>query len=300
MSQLKPDVDPRDLRWQIRELLQCGRFDDAMALCSDCLAKAEELDDQDLRDLAICNRGNILVNQGDDKAAATDLRKILMRSADPYNCFLAAYGLSQHHELIGENPRSLFYARLALDHGHKSELPDFIAFANNRIGNLMMLDSYFEEACEHYQKALDLLPAREVMGRALSMSNQGYCLTVLGRYNDGIKSLFKSLDLMRLERAGAWERFPRLGLCYAYLELGRLDQARAHGRRALELSETAGSAEDLKNSLYLLGEIEKLAGNEADAYEHFWRLQAEFYPDQPFIPDFLMETDIRKLINLMA
>ncbi|MEM7350439.1 MAG: hypothetical protein AAF657_06510, partial [Acidobacteriota bacterium] len=56
----------------------------------------------------------------------------------------------------------------------------------------------------------------------------------------------------------------------------------------------------VKNALYLLGESEKLSGNEFQAHRHFTRLQREFYPDDPVIPDFLMATDVRKLINLMA
>ncbi len=271
-----------------------------MALCDEAVDLARDLGDRELLDQAICNRGGILVIQGQGERVVGELREVLLRSASAANSFQAAYVVSQFHEFKEERERSLFYARLALEHAEKSRVPEFAAKGNNRIANLLMLDSYFEEACSHYQQALELLPDDYYLDRALLWSNTGYCQVVLGSYNRGLKYLFRSLHLIRQQCAAAWERFPCLGLSYAYLELSRLDQARIHASRALRRSELAESPEQIKNSLYLLGETEKLAGNEQQAYEHFQRLQQRFYPDQPFIIDFLMATDIRQLINLMA
>ena len=52
--------------------------------------------------------------------------------------------------------------------------------------------------------------------------------------------------------------------------------------------------------LACLGEAEKLCGDELAAHRHFCRLQRDFFPDDPIIPDLLMTTDIRPLLNLMA
>ena len=101
-------------------------------------------------------------------------------------------------------------------------------------------------------------------------------------------------------KASAWEMFPRLGLSFAYLEIDRPERAVIHARRGLDLAEQAGVQAQMKNALYLLGEAEKLSGNEPEAHLYFTRLQEEFYPQDPVIPDFLMVTDVRKLINLMA
>ncbi len=300
MNELDIASKAAEFRHKVREEVHLGRLASALALCDEAARQAEDLGHSELRDLAICNRGSILVNQSKGDEVVRDLRKILLRSSSADNSFLAAYAVSQYHELRGEKDRSLFYARLALSHGENSDLPEFTAFGYNRIANLLMLDSYFEEACGHYEKALELLPGDQDLDRALLFSNKGYCQTVLGDFNRGLKCLFKSLDLIRQKGAEAWERFPRLGLSFAYIELGRWDQARFHGRRALQQSEATQSVEQIKNSLYLLGEAEKLAGNDSAAYEHFERLQAEFYVDKPYIIDFLMATDIRKLINLMA
>ena len=299
-SRVSPASRIDELKSRARAEVDRGHLDRAMVLCDEAVELARDLGDRELLDQAICNRGGILVIQGQGERVVGELRKILLRSASAANSFQAAYVVSQFHELREERERSLFYARLALEHAEKSRVAEFAAKGNNRIANLLMLDSYFEEACAHYRQALELLPDDYYLDRALLWSNTGYCQVVLGSYNRGLKYLFRSLHLIRQRCAATWERFPCLGLSYAYLELSRLDQARIHASRALRRSELAESPEQIKNSLYLLGETEKLAGNEWQAYEHFQRLQQEFYPDQPFIIDFLMTTDIRQLINLMA
>jgi len=301
-SMTQPSMDSHlgDLRRLVRAELDRGDLDQAVTLCDQAIAAARELDNRDLLDQALCNRGGILVIQGKGDQVVGALRQILLRSSSPASSFQAAYAVSQYHELCHEKERSLFYARLALDHAKQSADRQFLAKGHNRIANLLMLDSYFEEACGHYQMALDTLPDDEHRDHALLLSNKGYCQVVLGHYNRGLKYLFRSLELIRQKCAIAWERFPCLGLSYAYLELDRLEQARIYAGRALRQSELTRSNEQIKNSLYLLGEAEKTAGNESAAYDYFARLQAEFYPAEPFISDFLMATDIRKLINLMA
>ncbi len=300
MNHLDTGSRIEELRRQTRVEVDRGHLDRALDLCDEAIDLARELGDRELVDQAICNKSGILVIQGQGDRVVGELRQILLRSSSAANNFQAAYVVSQFHELREERERSLFYARLALDHAERSKELEFVAKGNNRIANLLMADSYFEEACTHYGQALELLPEDYHLDRALLWSNTGYCQVVLGHYNRGLKYLSRSLQLVRRKCAATWERFPCLGLSYAYLELARLDQARTHGGRALRQSELAESPEQIKNSLYLLGETEKLAGNEWQAWQYFRRLQGEFYPDQPEITDLLMATDIRKLVNLMA
>lgn len=301
MSQLSQDPRIEDLRRLVHSELDRGNLDRAVALCEEAIDRAKELDDPELIDQGLCNRSGILVIQGKGDQVVGSLRKILLRSSSPANSFLAANAISHYHELRQEKDRSLFYARLALDHAQKSMNLQFIAKGHNNIANLLMQDSYFEEAYESYQQALATLPKEDFhRDYALLLSNSGYCQVVLGHYNRGLKYLFRSLELIRQRCAVGWERFPCLSLSYAFLELGKLDEARRFGARALDQSQLTDSTVQIKNSLYLLGEAEKMAGNDSAAYEHFARLQAEFYPNEPFISDFLMATDIRKLVNLMA
>lgn len=286
-------------RQKIRENVDRGELESALVLCDEAVERARERGDREILDQMLCNRGGILIALGQGQRAVGELRRILLGSASPANRFQAAYDISQHHERKGETERSLFYARLALDHARKSGVAEFEAGAHNRLANLQMLDSAFDDACSSYRRALGLrtVPCLE---RALALSNLGYCQAVQGRLGDGFGKLFASLRMMRRLDARRWTRFPHLGLSYAYLEIERPERALRHASAALALSETAAASEQIKSSLYLLGESQKLCGDEEAAYQAFERLQDEFYPEEHFIIDLLMSTDIRKLINVMA
>jgi Tfp pilus assembly protein PilF len=100
---------------------------------------------------------------------------------------------------------------------------------------------------------------------------------------------------------GAWqeEMLGNLDLCFAYLEIEKYRPARRHGDRALLMAETNGQLRELKNALYLLGETANLMGDAEAAHAYFSRLQKHF-PDSPFLVDFLLAIDVRKMINLRA
>ncbi len=288
------------LRKQTRREVNRGNWEVALAVCDRAIAWAEEFGDRDARDQAHCNRSSILVTQGGGEEVITRLRQILLSSSRAEICHQAANNISRFHEMRNENDRGLFYARLSLDHAQRSGQPQSIARSHNQLGLLLMRQSYFEEADDCLSRALDALSPEPSRDRALLLANLGYCQTITGRTTPGFSNLFSSIRMVRHYGAEVWELGPRLGLSFAYLEIDRPIRASVHARRGLELAEKAGMTWQVKNALYLLGESEKLSGNEFAAHRTFTRLQREFYPDDPVIPDFLMVTDVRKLINLMA
>ncbi len=288
------------LRRQARDLVNQGDWQAALGLFDEAVAWAEELGERDDRDLAHCNRGGILIAQGRGEEVVGTMRQILLQSSNPDICYHAAYNISRFHEFRKESQRGLFYARLCLDHAKRTDKPEPIARGYNQIGHLLVRDSYFEEACESYLKALALLPPDDSADRAIILANVGYCEVILGRYADGFSRFFTSLRMARRAGATVWQMMAHLGLSFGYLEIDRPRHARSHARRGLLLAEEVEISWQIKNALYLLGESEKLSGNEAAAHRYFSRLQRDFYPDDPVIPDFLMATDVRKLINLMA
>ncbi len=288
------------LRRRVREEVERGDLQAALAECDHAIAWAEEFGDRDARDLAHCNRSSILVTQGGGEGVITRLRQILLSSSQAEICHQAANNISRFHEMRNEHDRGAFYAQLALDHAERSREPVAIARSHNQLGLLLLRQSYFEEAAERFGQALGILSLEPGYDRSVLLSNLGYCQIVTGRRSPGFSNLFTSLRMARRQGVDVAEMFPRLSLSFAYLEIDRPDRAVVHARRGLELAEEAGMTWQVKNALYLLGESEKLAGNELDAHRQFTRLQQEFYPDDPVIPDFLMVTDVRKLINLMA
>ena len=305
MSQLKRASYAyfEDLRRRAREGINQGHWETALRLCEQAVAWAREHGDRDDLDLAYCNQGSILVAQGQGGRMVEKMRKILLSSSRPEICYQAAFNVSRHHEDRKEIERGLFYAKVCLQHAARTGDPEPVARAHNQIGHLQMRDSYFEQARDSYRKALantlrSACPSStdETCVRA----NLGYCRILLGDLEDGFSELFRSLRIARRLHGELWELWPRLGLGYAYLEIDRPRRAREHTRKALILAETSQFQWHVKNALYLLGDSEKLCGDEMAAHRCFSRLQRDFFPDDPIIPELLMNTDIRPLLNLMA
>ncbi len=300
-STAKPAVEERleALFRQMIAAVNAGEVEAAESLSAEALALAKREASPVIVERFECNRANILAQVGRGAEAVLSMRKLLMRSKNVDNRFLASYGIAHHHFRLLENERSMFYARQALRYAEEQESAEHIAWCNNIIGILQLRESYFEEACLNFEEALKFYPAG--YERAGIQANLGYCLAVTGRMTVAFRHLVASLRMMNHLKLGGWRRFPHLALAYAYLEIGRVPRAVKHASRSLEISAaTAGAEEQCKNSLYLLGEAKKISGHDVEAWEHFSELQKQFYPEQPFIVDVLMATDVRKMINLMA
>ncbi|MCP4653810.1 MAG: hypothetical protein GY856_00175 [bacterium] len=277
-----------------------GRLDEALATYDEALEWAECHGDQRTVDLAFCNRAAVLVAQGDGRRMVGPLRCILLRQSDSTVRHLAAYNVSLFYESANDHQKGLFYARLSLDHANSTGDSEFIGRSHNRIGNALIAQSYFEQAQASYLQALELVGEEPSPVRVANLDNIGYCHIVMGNYEAGFGALFRSLRLLRKLKLFQWESDIRNDLCYAYLEIDRLDHARRHGLAALVAAEKRGKYEQVKNSLYLLGEAAKLAGESLSAYSYFSRLRDEFYPEKQFIADMLMTVDTRQLVNLRA
>lgn len=288
------------LRDEGQSLAERGQLDEALPLLERALSWAREHGDRSQVDLAICNRAAILLMQQRGRDVIRDLRNVLMTSADPLVQHYASYYICVFYEFEKNYAKELFYARIALKHAATIEDDKLIASSHNQIGNALIAMSYFEEAHQAYRDAQRLLPSSEAISHALILDNLAYCDVIQERYREGFRRLFESLRLLRRSDARKWEGVVRLGLCFAYLSIGKLDAAKRHGECALALAEANKDTTKIKNCYYLLGESEKLAGNREAAYLYFTFLQEAFYPEQPFIVDFLMTTDILQIINLRA
>ena len=83
-------------------------------------------------------------------------------------------------------------------------------------------------------------------------------------------------------------------LCYGYLEINSLNEARSYGERALEM---ATDDRHIRNSHYLLGEIYVTLGDSERADYHFDNL-AHFYPEFKNLKSLLYAIDLRSMVNL--
>jgi len=284
------------------EELRAGHLAEARERLDAALAVARRVGDPVLEDRAYLNRCGVDISLDSAGTGIGQLRKLLMRSQDVVNCRLAAYNIARIYELRKEYKKGLFYARIARERGRQLEAaePEWVASDHNQIGNFLVADSRFAEAVDEYRTALAAHPEAPAVRRAMIHGNLGYCYLVLGDHRRGFELLFGSLRTFRRAEATAQLAVTHLDLAFGYLEIERYRHARRHASAALGLLERGDGTEDtLKNALYLLGEACHLAGDEASARSHFERLQAT-YGDTPYLADFLLAIDVRKMINLRA
>lgn len=282
------------------KVLRAGDLAAAQELFEQALALARDSGDDRLTDRAFCNLAAVVVETPRRAGVLPELRRILVGNRDAENCRLAAYHIARSYELAKENKKGLFYARIARDLSIRLERSEWIASSHNQMGNLLLADSYFDEACGEFELALGLLPNDPHVLRALILDNLGYCSLVRGRYRDGFRSAMASVRMMRDVGARLWLAAPHLTLSFGYLEIGRLRSAARHGAMALKLAREVGDETSVKNALYLLGETANLSGEPDSAYRHFETLQRRFFPDETYLADFLLAVDVRRLINLKA
>ena len=282
-----------------RQAIDAGHIETALSLYQRASAIAASSGDRRLQDLALCNlaAAAIALGCGDDEVPR--LREILLRGEDAANCRLAAYNIARFHEDRKDFKKSLFYARIARDRSELLDRVDWIASSHNQIGNALLAQSLIDEACGHYETALSLCREPGIR-RALMLDNLGYCRVLQNRLAESYPLFYESLATLRRVGALRYQLCPRLDLSFAHLEGGRLQHAERHGRKALALAESIGDCDAIKNALYLLGEAANLRGDDERAREYFCRLQRGYFPDQPYLPSFLLAIDVRKLINLKA
>jgi tetratricopeptide (TPR) repeat protein len=290
-----------ELEFQLAEAAkEGGRLEEARARYAASRQAAMRQGDDELTERAYCNEAGVAIALDGGDQYLPRLREIVIRNRSHVNAFLAANNVARACELRRENQKGLFYARIARERARATDRPGWVAAAINQIANLLLADSYFEEAAATYHEALALVPAEESSRALTYLGNLGYCELVLGRTRQGLAMLYRCLRAARRHGWTRLEMVARVDLCYAHLELSRLEHAERHGRRGLALAEQVGEADWIKNALYLLGEVAVIGGASGRAYGWFHELQRRFYPQQPNLPDFLLSVDVRKLINLRA
>ncbi len=289
-----------ELREQARDAIDAGSLDHALGLLDGALTEARDSGDQNLIDLAICNRAAVAVTLGRFEGEIPQLRFILLRNALEATCFTAAYTLSHAYELKKDFKKALFYAQIARDKALAENDGELIAKSHNQIGNCLLAESYLEQAVDEYHRALELLPETWSVERAMILANLAYTKVLLGEHREGFRLLFACLRWYRRTGKRVYTAWQHLFLCYAYLDIDRLHRAWTHGHRALSAAESTGDYDAIKNALFLLGEVEKSAGDYTAAAEYYKRLQHEFYPDNPSIPEMMMVVESKQIVNLRA
>src|SRR5215203_2150111 len=193
-----------ELRDSGEKAVRMGRLEDAESFFDQALTWAEEHGEPWQVDLGVCNRAAARIWLGRGESEIARLREILLHNTNPSNCQLAAYNISRFYELNKNFKKSLFYARIALERAETLERQDWMASSQNQIGNVLLAESFVDEACQRYETALSLMPEDNGVWRARIVDNLGYCRTLQRRYSEAYELLYESLRSLR--RAGS-ERY---------------------------------------------------------------------------------------------
>ncbi|MCG8456586.1 MAG: tetratricopeptide repeat protein [Holophagales bacterium] len=288
------------LRDESREHLEAGRFAEALAKVREAHEIACGLGDEMLVARARCNVAAVALMTGEPGDHICDLRTILMRNHDGMTSFIAAYNLGYAYEQRKEYKKALFYGRIARDRARATGNAFHLANSLNQIGNSLLAESYFEDARDHYEDAVGLLPEELSFASVTALVNLGYCKVVLGEVKDGFRVLFRCLRYLRPRGMRSQQSWARLFVCAAYLQIGRVERAWLHGRRALAIAEDTGEVDAVKASLFMMGEVERTGGDFQAAYEYFSEVHRRFYPELDQVPQLLSVVGVTKVVNLRA
>jgi tetratricopeptide (TPR) repeat protein len=296
-----------DLYQQGRHAIDRGELERALEIYDQALRWAEEWGERDDVDRASCSRLAVLLHTGQGEMASRSLRMILMRSSNALNQFIAAYNIAMHYENAGDFSKSQFYGDLALDHANRLGSEDSRADFHRancycHLGNLAIRESRFSEALGHYERAADLYDEDEVYRRLGTLTSMGFCHLAGERLSAGFALLFRvrrAYVRLRLGPSIAAGRL-RLAFCFGYVQLEKFHQAVLHGKEAIRIGEECGDRDVVKKALYLLGEAEKIRGDEMEAFKYFANLQEDYYPDHPNLPEILLYNDTNRLVNVWA
>ncbi|HEV8436213.1 MAG TPA: hypothetical protein VGR95_22580 [Thermoanaerobaculia bacterium] len=264
-----------------------GHYDDALAL----------VDDDTARELITINKADALIALERNAPEVQELARVIMRRRNPRHVYLAAYALQYKHRLENNLKRALFYGELALRTAEEAEEEAWRRIVLLELGNVYTIDSQIPRAIECYEQALSIfgeaanVPADQNIAHAWALESLGYCIMLDGRTEEGLARIHDALKMIN-EPLGLAEAY--VDLCYGYLELSNLDDARKYGQAALEVAQ---DPRHIRNAHYLLGEVEYTSGDTDAADYHFGEL-ARYYPEFTNLKSLLFAIDLRSMVNL--
>ena len=274
-------------------------FADALRVAADCLDE-----DPDALDKAEVNLAMIRVQCHEDALAEKGLREVLLRSLNDDVVRMAAHCLAKILSHRNDHEKALRFARLALEKSRTMGDPLRLHSSLGLMGAVYGNQSYLEDSLAHYEQALEVLeenPLDEAAHHAFYWSayqdSIGYTLVLMGRLQEGRLRLEAAHDRSRAFGITDLVAEVTSDLCFCHLQLGRLEQARIYGEASLEIAESQALDRLRRNCYYLLGETCSRQGDDEASADYFAKL-AKFYPQVPFLGEFLRQYDISSMINL--
>lgn len=290
-----------DLTNRIEELRQTGlakvregALEEALGYYDEALALT---DDETARELITINKADALIALERNAPEVQELARVIMRRRNPRHVYLAAYALQYKHRLENNFKRAIFYGEIALRTADEANEPVWRRLVLYELGNIYTLDSQNTRAIECFQEVRTIygeatnVPEDQHLAHSWALESLGYCIMLDGRIEEGLERIHEAVRIMG-EPVGLAEAY--VDLCYGYLELENLQEARKYGEAALEI---ATDPRHIRNSHYLLGEVEYKSGDVDAADYHFSEL-ARYYPEFTNLKSLLFAIDLRSMVNL--
>jgi tetratricopeptide (TPR) repeat protein len=307
MAELSPPGSPPGdeaayalLKQRGKEATRRGDFAAALEAFLEAREIAGRGTDDDLLDEADLNVAMVRLQCGDARGGEEGLREILLHTRDNRIALAAAYNLASSLRKQGRHDKALAYGRRALERAREVGTADALAMAHNLMGNILLGQSYLDEALAQYEIALGLRrsqPGDTRYSRAILLENLGYCLLLQRRLGEGLNRVREALDLARQVGDRRSEAECLQDLCYGLLLAGDHAEAREAGESALRLAREASYRDVEENCHYLLGELGTRTGDTNLRDEHFRHLQSQ-HPEIPLLEDFLCAVDVTQIITL--
>lgn len=282
-----------ELRQAAAAKVRAGQLEEALSVYDAALAAA---DDEELRELITVNKADALIALERGGPEVQALASIVMRRRSTRNVYLAAYALVFKYRLENELKRAGFYAELALKCAEEADEAVWKIGALNELGSIHEVDSQFPQAIECFGRAIALIeqlddPSQHRLTYGIALENLGCSKILNDEYRDGIAIVERSIAEME-SPAHVAEAY--IDLCYGYLGLEELEQARHYGEAGLDL---ATEPRQIRNAHYLLGEVYYKLEDLDRAEFHFDEL-ARFYPEFRNLKNLLFAIDLRSMVNL--
>lgn len=282
-----------ELRREALAKVRAGEVEEALATYDAALQFAS---DDETRELITINKADAMIAIERSGPEVQALPTIVMRRRSLRHVYLAAYALVFKYRMEKELKRAAFYGQLALQSAEEANEPLWKIGALNELASIYDADSKFEQAIECGEKAIALIEkiedhAERNFAYGLALENLGASKLLNDEFEEGIAMIEKAMPFISSPQYMAEAN---IDLCFGYLGLDKLDEARRFGEAALEL---ASESRQIRNAHYLLGEVAYKSEDIELAEFHFDRL-AEFYPDFRHLKSLLFAIDLRSMVNL--
>ncbi|MCH9649107.1 MAG: hypothetical protein K0U98_12785 [Deltaproteobacteria bacterium] len=293
-----PPPEYLEERDESTRLIRSGQFQQALIHLERCEGIALAKDLPALLEMAIVNRCRVHAEVDPKVEGIAELRRLITNGVTQETRFRACVALASIYRGREEWAKVEFYANCALVPAGKNR--HFQADVHSCLGVRYLASNDFSKALRAFELGLELLgPAGQGDRRSLLLEGVGVSLVLLGRLGEALRALSESLTTAKAAATPWIELETQLSLSFAYLEQSNAIGALAHGNVARGLADRQSRQGAQKKALYLLGEAHKLAGEETAAYGYYRELHHRFLPEFESLPDLLLRTDTRGLVNIL-